>query len=109
MTPNSIRFSLLLRRLGDDHALEVRQPGLAVAGQPGEVLRPRMVELKGPPAGVGDLGGMRNVPDLTFGVIITAVHALAQPVVEAAEIPAALAVDPAEVFDLVAADDSFGV
>src|SRR5579859_1238213 len=66
--------------LGDDHALEVRQPGLAVAGQPGEVLRPRVVELERPPAAVGDLGRVRNVPDLALDVIVAAVHALAQAV-----------------------------
>src|ERR1700737_4614577 len=91
-------------RFGDDHALEVRQPGLAVAGQPGEVLRPRVVELERPPGGVHDLGRVRDVPGLSLDVVVTAVDALAQAVVEAAEIPAPLGVHPAEVLDPVAAN-----
>src|SRR6266702_6685395 len=77
-------------RFGDDHALEVRQPGLTVAGQPGEVLRPRVVELERPPGVVCDLSRVRNVPDLSLDVVVTAVDALAQTVVEAAEVTAAL-------------------
>src|SRR5260370_12359052 len=96
-------------RIGDDHALEVRQPGVAVAGQPGEVLRPRVVELERPPAVVGDLSRVRNVPDLALDVIVPPVHPLAQAVIEAAEVPAALAVHPAQVLDLVPADRALGI
>lgn len=68
-----------------------------------------MVELERPPGVVHDPGRVRNVPGLSLDVVVTAVDALAQPVVEAAEVAAALAVHPAEVLDLVPANDALGV
>jgi hypothetical protein len=49
-----------------------------------------VVELELPAVGAGDASGMRDVPDLAFDVVVAAVYALAQPVVEAAEVAAAL-------------------
>ena len=48
-----------------------------------------------------DLCGVADVPRLALLVVVPAVDALAQPIVEPAEVPAALAVHPAEVLDLV--------
>ena len=52
---------------------------------------------------------MADVPDLALDVLVAAVDALAEPVVEPAEVAAALAVDPAETLELVVADDGLDV
>ena len=49
---------------------------------------------------------MTDVPDLAFDVKVAPVHALSEPIVEAAEVSAALAVHPAEILDRVRALDA---
>src|SRR4051794_26042072 len=47
---------------------------------------------------------MADVPDLTLDVVVTSIDTLSQAVVEATEVSTALAVDPAEVDDVVLAN-----
>src|ERR1700734_2955978 len=81
-TPALTRRPLLSVR--DDDAFEVSQPGGPVAGQPGEVLGPGVVELEGMAFLVDDLGRVRDIPDLALGVVVAPVDTLAETVVEAA-------------------------
>src|SRR5271170_7138076 len=100
VTPARLRRPLL--SVGDNDAFEVSQPGGTVAGQPGEVFCPGVVELEGVAFLVHHLGRVRHVPDLAFGVVVASVDTLAETVVEAAEVAATLAVHPAKIFEEIA-------
>src|SRR5262249_5905292 len=84
-------------------ALVVREPGLPVRAEEREALGPGVVVLERRAVLPHDLRRVRHVPYLALLVVVPAEHALAQPVVEPAEVATALAVDPPEVLDLVGA------
>ena len=109
--PRSVADRRHVRRSGiaDDDALEVGQAGLVAGAQAHEALGPVVVELERAAGLVDDLGRVADVPDLALDVEVAAVDALAEAVVEAPEVAAALAVDPAEVGERVRALGALGV
>jgi hypothetical protein len=68
-----------------------------------------MFELGRPALLVDHSGGMTDVPHLAFDVEVAPIYALSEMIVETAEVSAALAVDPAEILDVVRAFDAVRV
>src|SRR4051794_24900949 len=85
------------------------EAGLAGVTDEREALGPVVFELELAPRRVDDRRWVADVPDLALEMLVAAVHALPEAVVEAAEVPAPLAVDPAEVIELVVANETLDI
>ena len=93
----------------NDDALEVGEAGLVAARRRTKLSAQSWSNSNVVAGLVDDLRRMGDVPDLALDVVVAAVDALAEAVVEAAEVPAALAVHPAEVLERVGALRALGV